>query len=55
MIKKHLTGVKVFDIQLSRSGIFTLYATDVKGPPPPQEWTRTSDGPIELKFSVHVG
>jgi hypothetical protein len=29
MIKKHLADVKVFDIQLSRSGIFTLYATDV--------------------------
>ncbi|CAF3196343.1 unnamed protein product [Rotaria sp. Silwood2] len=29
LIKKHMTDVRVCDIQLSRSGIFTLYAADV--------------------------
>jgi hypothetical protein len=29
IIKQHLNDIRLSDIQLSRSGIFTIYATDV--------------------------
>ncbi len=29
VLKKHVSDIKVYDIQIARSGIFTIYATDV--------------------------
>jgi hypothetical protein len=40
---------------ISVSEVISFIVKTLRAPPPPQEWTMTSDGPIELKFSVIVG